>query len=153
MSYSDRIQTLMTKLYNVDFYAWTQEQANLLRAQKWEQVDIENLVEEIESLGRQERRELVNRLAVLLGHLLKWQFQPEKRGNSWLATIREQRRQATTLLQENPSLKPQLPEILQSAYEGGIDLAVRETDFDYETFPETCPYALQQILSADFLPE
>lgn len=143
----------MTTLYDSDFYAWTQEQSQLLRAQQWQQLDIENLVEEIESLGRQERRELTNRLAVLLGHLLKWQFQPEKRGNSWLATIREQRRQAITLLQENPSLKPQLAEILQTAYESGVDLAVRETDFAYETFQKTCPYALQQILSSDFLPE
>ena len=89
----------MSILYDADFYAWTQEQAKLLRQQKWESVDIANLIEEIETLGRQERRELKNRLGILLGHLLKWQYQPELRGNSWLATIREQRREVETLLQ------------------------------------------------------
>ena len=145
----------MNTLYEADFYAWTQEQAKLLRAQQWELVDIENLIEEIETLGRQERRELRNRLTVLLGHLLKWQFQPEKRSNSWLAPIREQRREVETLLQENPSLKSylaDLAEALQLGYQAGVDLAFRETELPYETFPEICPYALEQILSSEFLP-
>lgn len=145
-------QKTMNTLYEADFYAWTQEQAKLLRAQQWDLVDVENLIEEVETLGRQERRELRNRLTVLLGHLLKWQFQPEKRSNSWLATIREQRREVETLLQENPSLKSYLAEALQQGYQAGVDLAVRETDLPYETFPESCPYLLEQALSNEFLP-
>ncbi len=143
----------MRTLYNSDFYAWTQEQARLLKETKWDLVDVVNLIEEIETLGRQERRELRNRLGVLLGHLLKWQYQSENRSNSWLATIREQRRQIEMLLQESPSLQPYLEEALQTGYEDGIDLAVRETNLPYKTFPETCPYALRQVMDAQFLPE
>lgn len=76
------------KLYEADFYAWTQEQARLLRNQQWSQIDLPNLVEEIESLGKQQRQELRNRLSVLLGHLLKWEYQPQRRSRSWLATLR-----------------------------------------------------------------
>ena len=140
----------MKALYDADFHAWTQEQAKLLREHQWDLVDVANLIEEVETLGRQERRELRNRLTVLLGHLLKWHFQPQKQSNSWLATIREQRREVATLLQENPSLKAYLSEALQLAYQSGIDLAVRETELPYETFPEICPYILEQILSSGF---
>ena len=142
----------MSILYDSDFYAWTQEQAKFLREQKWELVDVANVVEEIESLGRQERKELRNRFGILLGHLLKWQYQPEHQGNSWQATIREQRRKIKTLLQESPSLQPHLTEVLQTGYENGLDLAVRETNLPYTTFPEVCPYTLQQALDIDFLP-
>lgn len=142
----------MSTLYDSDFYAWTQEQSKLLKAHQWEQLDVENLVEELESLGRQERRELVNRLAILLGHLLKWQYQPEKQGVSWQATIREQRRKVERLIQENPSLKSYLAEALQDAYEDGLDLAVRETGLPFTIFPASCPYTLEQALRSDFLP-
>jgi Domain of unknown function DUF29 len=142
----------MKALYDSDFYAWTQEQARLLKEQKWDLVDLENLVEEIESLGRQERRELKNRLGILLGHLLKWQFQPEQQSNSWKATIREQRRELETLLKDNPSLKPYLAEAIALAYQSGIDLAVRETGLPYEVFPDHCIYTIEQALNNDFLP-
>ena len=138
--------------YNTDFYAWTKEQAQSLKAGQWAQLDIENLVEEIESLGRQERQQLINRLGVLLGHLLKWQYQPNYRSHSWQATIREQRRRLRRLLEANPSLQPYLPEALQAGYEDGIDLAIQETNLPEETFPATCPYTLDQALDADFLP-
>ncbi len=95
-------------LYQTDFYGWTQEQVTLLKAQEWDRLDTVNLIEEIESLGRKERQELRNRLGVLLGHLLKWQFQPDKRSNSWLGTIREQRVQIRLLLQDSPRACHQL---------------------------------------------
>ena len=139
--------------YNTDFYAWTKEQAQSLKAGQWAQLDIENLVEEIESLGRQERQQLINRLGVLLGHLLKWQYQPNYRSHSWQATIREQRRRLLRLLEANPSLQPYLPEALQAGYEDGVDLAIQETNLPEETFPGTCPYTLDQALDADFLPD
>ncbi|NJM46678.1 MAG: DUF29 domain-containing protein [Alkalinema sp. RU_4_3] len=94
------------KQYDRDFYAWTQEMVVALRSGNWAALDIENLVEEVEALGRRERQELENRLAVLLGHLLKWDYQPEQRSNSWRATVREQRRRIDKLLRENLSLKP-----------------------------------------------
>lgn len=141
-----------SNLYETDFYAWTQEQAKLLQEKAWENLDIVNLVEEIESLGKQVRQELRNRLGILLGHLLKWQFQPNKRSKSWFFTLREQRREIGYLLDENPSLKPYLPEALQKAYLAGIDLAVRETSLNERVFPAECPYAIEQILDATFFP-
>ena len=139
-------------LYETDFYAWTQQQAKLLKIKAWGELDTANLIEEIESLGRKERQELRNRLGILLGHLLKWQYQPQYRSNSWLATIREQRRRLQDLLLENPSLQPYLIETLDRAYQDGVDLAVRETDLPYEVFPPSCIYMLEQVLNAQFLP-
>jgi len=140
-------------LYQTDFYGWTQEQAALLKAQQWEQLDTVNLIEEIESLGRKERQELRNRLGLLLGHLLKWQFQPDKRSNSWLSTIREQRVQIRLLLQDSPSLKPYLDEVFLAAYELGLALAIRETQLGEQVFPEECPYTPEQVMNPKFLPE
>lgn len=139
--------------YDTDFYAWTQQQAQLLRSGAWELLDIPNLVEEIESLGKQQRQELVNRLGVLLGHLLKWEFQPDRRSKSWFATIREQRRRVAKLLNQNPSLKPFYPEAVQEAFADGIDLVVRETPLNYADLPDTCPYVPEQILDPEFLPD
>lgn len=143
----------MNTLYNSDFYSWTKTQAQLLKEEKWETLDKLNLIEEIETLGRQERRELTNRLAFLLGHLLKWQYQPENRSNSWLATIREQRTQINRILADSPSLKSYLEEAFSLSYQDGINLAVKETNLPYETFPENCHYEITQILEPEFLPE
>jgi hypothetical protein len=143
----------MNTLYNSDFYSWTKTQAQLLKEEKWETLDKLNLIEEIETLGRQERRELTNRLALLLGHLLKWQHQPEKRSNSWLATIREQRTQINRILADSPSLKSYLEEAFSLSYQDGINLAVKETNLPYETFAENCHYEITQILEPEFLPE
>ncbi|BAY79737.1 hypothetical protein NIES25_62230 (plasmid) [Nostoc linckia NIES-25] len=139
-------------LYETDFYAWTQEQVSLLKNQEWEQLDTVNLIEEIETLGRRERQELRNRLGVLLGHLLKWQFQSEKRSNSWLGTIREQRVQIKLLLQDSPSLKPYLNEVFLTVYELGLALAIRETELDENVFSKLCPYTLDETLNPEFLP-
>lgn len=143
----------ISHLYETDFYAWTQEQVMQLKAQEWEQVDTVNLIEEIESLGRKERQELRNRLGILLGHLLKWQFQPDKRSNSWLGTIREQRVQIKLLLQDSPSLKPYLNEVFIDAYELGLALAIRETQLGEQVFPEECIYTSEQVMNPEFLPE
>ncbi|MFW5666740.1 MAG: DUF29 domain-containing protein [Coleofasciculus sp.] len=115
--------------YETDYYAWTQQQAQFLQQQQWNCLDIVNLVEEIESLGRQERRELRNRLGVLLAHLLKWQFQPQNRSRSWLATIREQRFQVRQLLAESPSLKPYLVEAIELAYHSAVNAIAAFPDF------------------------
>lgn len=111
-------------------------------------------------MGRRERQELRNRLSVLLGHLLKWHYQPEHRGNSWQATIREQRTQVQLVLSDNSSLKPYLVEALalakplpwRIAYQLGQDLAVQDTGLDYSTFPTDCPCTLAQILDQSFFP-
>ena len=139
-------------LYEIDFYQWTQQQANFLRHQQWHDLDLSNLIEEIESLGRNERQELRNRLSILIGHLLKWEYQPGKRSRSWLATIRIQRRDILKLLNENPSLKSQLEILNSEAYENGRDLASGETNLPFSTFPEQCNYSLDEIVKDSFLP-
>lgn len=137
-------------LYETDFYAWTQQQATLLRSQQWSHIDLPNLIEEIESLGKQQRQELRSRLSVLIGHLLKWEYQPQHRGR--LATLRVQRRDTLRLLKDNPSLQPDLDHALQEAYENAKDLAMGETDLPEQTFPIDCSYSLTEILDDRFYP-
>lgn len=146
------IQSPPVNLYDQDFYAWTQSQAQFLRDSDWEQLDIQNLAEEIEALGRRERQEWGSRLGVLLGHLLKWEFQPKHQTKSWHATIREQRRKIRKLLEDNPSLKPYLSQVCNDAYEDGLDLVIRETPLEYQQLPQDCPYPIEQVLADSFLP-
>lgn len=127
--------------------------AEALRSSQWDGLDVGNLVEEIESLGRRERQELENRLAVLLGHLLKWQYQPTERSNSWRATIREQRRRISRLLMDSPSLKSHRSTDLLYAYFNGLDLAIQETNLPDETFPSDCPYEFERAIDPDFFPD
>lgn len=138
------------RLYETDFYGWLMQQSHVLKTGEFQQLDIANLVEELQSLGKQQRQELRNRLGVLLGHFLKWQFQPEKRSKSWRATIREQRREILRLMKENPSLKPYLEEAMLYGYQSGLDLVVRETPLDYPDLPEDCIYSLEQVGDANF---
>lgn len=139
-------------LYKIDFYAWTQEQAALLHKHQWNKLDLPNLIEEIEALGKQQRQELRNRLSVLIEHLLKWEYQSQRRSRSWLTTIRIQRLDIPELLEENPSLKPYLEEVLQKAYRRGVALAIGATDLLERTFPQDCPYRLTEILDDYFYP-
>jgi Domain of unknown function DUF29 len=141
---------MQSNLYELDFYAWTVEQSKLLKEGDLQNLDIINLVEEVESLGKQQRQELRNRLGVLMGHLLKWNYQPEKRSKSWRVTIREQRREISIHLKENPSLKPYLEEAIALAYESALDLVVRETPLDYPDLPANCPYSLDQLFDPEF---
>ncbi len=134
----------------VDFYAWTQEQAKLLRSGKLHQIDWQNIAEEIEDMGRSEKRQLESRLEVLVMRLLKWQFQPNLRSRSWELTIKEQRLRLEKLLAENPSLKPSLDDSLEKIYPLATLSAEKETGLS--SFPETCPYKLTEILSLEFLP-
>lgn len=143
---------MSNSLYERDFYAWTNEQAALLRAGDFAAADLANIIEEIESMGRRERNELTNRLAVLLMHLLKWETQPERRGRSWVLTIKEQRRQVARILKQNPSLRPQLPEILADAYGDAVLRAAREMDCDEATLPAESPWTFDQAVSAELLP-
>ena len=139
-------------LYDTDFYAWTQKQVQLLRQRDLENLDIENLIEEIESLGKQEKRELVNRLKILIGHLLKWEYQPTHRSRSWIRTIREQRNEIKKIIKENPSLKPFLNDAIQEAYLSGVDLAIDETGIEIDTFPKNNPYSWEEIENQNFFP-
>ncbi len=140
-------------LYETDFFAWTQRQAEHLRLEEFEKIDWNNLLKEVEDMGRSTQRELSNRLIVLLSHLLKWHFQPENRGTSWRATITVQRKDIARLLRKNPSLHPQVDEFVSEVYESALQIAWGQTGLDYITFPVACPYAVAQILDEAFWPE
>jgi hypothetical protein len=144
---------MTAELYEQDFYAWTNQQAGLLRAGKLSEADIQNIAEEIESMGRTEKRELVSRLAILLLHLLKWQYQPDRRGASWQATIRVQRRDLRRHLADNPSLKGKLAEAIADAYGNAVIEAGGDTGFPESIFPSACPWTFEQIMADDFWPE
>ena len=138
--------------YEQDFYAWTQKQAQLLRLGDLQGLDLQNLAEEIESLGKQQKQELRNRFGVLIGHLLKWEYQPQLRGKSWRITIDLQRDEICELVNENPSLKPYLEEAIAKSYKQAIALVVKETPLDKHDLPSQCPYSFDQVLDQDFYP-
>lgn len=138
--------------YEKDFYAWTAHSAELLRHRQFDEIDIENIAEEIESMGKSARRELINRFAVLLAHLLKWKFQPERRSNSWKNTIEEQRDEILELIEDSPSLKYELNEKIERAYKRAILIASTETGMTKETFPKACPFSLDDSVNFNFLP-
>ena len=139
--------------YDLDFYAWAQEQAALLRAGKFSITDVEIIAEEIESIGRGEKRVLVNRLTVLLSHLLKWKFRPGMRGVSWEATIKAQRLRIDRHLKDNPSLKSKLTEAVADAYNVAIIEAAAETGLAESDFPAACPWAFDQMMKEEFWPD
>lgn len=144
----------MKSNYDTDFYEWTQHQAAALAAGHFSELDLANLAEEIESLGRSDRRQLGSRLEVLLMHLLKWLYQPEIRetGHSWESTIIEQRGRIEDLLADSPSLRRQVPDLVARHYTRARRLAHGETRLSLETFPKTCPWTVEQILDDDFWP-
>ena len=141
------------ELYERDFYAWTQTTAALIRAEKWYDLDREALAEEVESLGKNQHRELGSRLDILVMHLLKWRSQPSERSGSWRSTIRTQRRELRRLLQQNPSLHPLRASVIADGYADARLEASDETGLPLATFPETCPWTAAQVLDADFWPE
>jgi hypothetical protein len=138
--------------YEEDFYAWTVEQSRLLRSGDLAAVDAANVAEEIESMGRSDRRELKSRLVVLVMHLLKWRHQPGARSRSWSATIDEQRLQIDGILSESPSLRPAVATMLIEAHTIARARAIAETGLADDAFPEDCPFAADDVLSRAFLP-
>ncbi|MBM3224798.1 MAG: DUF29 domain-containing protein [Candidatus Tectomicrobia bacterium] len=143
------------ELYNADFYTWCLTTAALMREGKWYDIDLESMAEEVESVGRSQKRELESRLEVLMMHLLKWGYQPERRDSSprWYDTILEQRSQLARLLRDNPSLRPQIPTLLTEGYADARRRAVGETPLDMAIFPQACPWTAEQVCHADFWPE
>ncbi len=137
---------------NDDFALWAAEQAAIMRAGKLDRLDIENVAGELDYLGNSQENEIENRLNVLIAHLLKWQFQPGKRGNSWKALILEQRTQITRVLRRSPSLKGHPGRVLDEEYLIGKLKASGKTKLSEATFPKTCPYTVEQILDLSFYP-
>jgi hypothetical protein len=144
----------MTKpLYDSDFYQWTQTQAAALRAKDIKALDLEHMAEEIDSLGKRDRRAVESYLEVILLHLLKWAYQSERRGRSWKKSLLQSRRRLARLLRDNPSLANQVPGFLDEGYPHARRLAAVETSLPLTMFPATCPWAGEQVLNEDFWPE
>ena len=138
--------------YNSDFYSWTQQQAQLLRQGAWSQLDLENLIEEIANMGKSQRDATASHLLIVMMHLLKWQYQPQRRSSSWRDSIVNGRIQIEDLLDNNPSLKPQVQGLIESRYVKARRYASRETALPLSTFPAQCPFSNEQIIS-DWWPE
>jgi hypothetical protein len=136
--------------YERDFYSWLMEQARHLREGRFEALDCDNLAEEIESLGREQFNKLVSALRVLMAHVLKWDHQPSLRSRSWILSIQEQRLEIADVLSDNPSLKPRIDEALARAYRRARIEAAKETGSDEDSFPATCPYAFDELISRTF---
>lgn len=142
-------------LYEKDFYAWTQEQVKLLKDNSLNKLDIQHLIEEVADMGKHEKRELSNRLTVLLSHLLKWKCQPNYiNKKSWLYTIKEQRKQIKYHLEDNPSLKnhEHMHTTLLRSYDAAIYEAAKETGLEDSSFPASCEWTIDQILDDNFFP-
>ena len=143
----------MNTRYETDVVAWANEQAALIRAGRFDQLDLSHIAEEIEDVGKSEQRELASRMAVLLAHLLKWKFQSAYRSKSWELTIRNQRVAIAKRIKRTPSLQPMLsdPEWVEEMWGDALDQATQETGLD--TFPESCSWAMSDVLADGWLPE
>ena len=146
------MSTPSPSLYEQDFYSWSLHQTQLLREKKFNQVDWDNVIEEIEDLGRSEYRAVVSAIEQLTLHLLKWQFQPRRRSASWKHSIDKQRIQLERLLEDNPGLKNRRDEMIAKGYKYGRKGAIKETNLSSIVFPETCPYHWNQLLDDQFFP-
>lgn len=140
-------------LYEADFNSWLEETAKLLREGKFEGLDVENLVEEIEGMSRSEKDALESNLRVLLMHLLKWKYQVARRSNSWLYTIREHRKRIQKALEKSPSLKPYLENVFLESYQDARELAADETGLNISSFPKDCPFARAEVVNTEYLPD
>jgi hypothetical protein len=158
MSVEDVVSTKTLKppdasLYDQDFATWTSETARLLRAHRFDQIDVEHVAEEIEDIGKREKRELRSRLSVLILHLLKWRYQPEKRSPGWQSTIITQRVELEQLFEDSPSLRRTIAASAAKIYPDAVEAACLETALPPSTFPRECPFSGDQILDRKFLPE
>ncbi|MEH2438232.1 MAG: DUF29 domain-containing protein [Nostoc sp.] len=140
-------------LYDTDYLQWIETTVEKLQSHDYVNVDWENLIEEISDMGRSERRSLKSNLIVILVHLLKWQFQPEKRSGSWEGSIIEHRRRVKEALDDSPSLKSYLESVFGECYPQAVKQAKAETGLLVESFPLVCPYQLPEVTDDEFLPE
>lgn len=140
-------------LYEQDFYLWTQATAQVLKNHQWEELDLQKLIEEVESMGRAEKNALKSNLIVVLLHLLKYAYQPSRRSDSWTNSITEHRIRIDVEIESSPSLKPYMQEVYDSCYGKARRLAANETNLPLSTFPVESPWTLKQVLDFAFLPE
>lgn len=142
----------LQSLYDSDFNLWIQKHILLLKEARFNEIDTAHLVEELEDMGKRDKRELKNRLLVLIAHLLKWQYQAEGRGTSWESSINEQRRQLLLLLKDMPSLKNSMDSAIMEIYADAVDWASDETKMPQTVFPAQCLFTQEQLLDKKFYP-
>jgi hypothetical protein len=142
----------LAALYDRDFYAWSQRASELLRKGCFAEADVEHVAEEIEDMGIERKHSLKSQTRRLLWHLLKWQFQPERRSRSWRVSITNARVEISDILEENPSLGPSTHDLPGAVYRQAVNLAVEETGLARKVFPEGCPYSFDQMMEDNFLP-
>ena len=140
-------------LYDQDFYAWLGNNAHLLREGRLNAIDAMHLAEELEDMGRSQKRAIASHLRVLLSHLLKWRYQPARRSVSWRLSIRNARDQIEAIVDDSPSLRRELPEVLSREYEKARKYAADETELPLETFPVQTPFLMEQVFDDDYLPD
>ncbi len=143
----------MSEKYSTDFNLWIDQTAQLLRERRWHEIDLPNLIQEVENLGKSERRGIASQLTRLLLHLLKWQYQPQLRTDSWLDSITDARTQIELAIEDSPSLSNYPAEQLEKSYQRARLQAARQTKMNVSVFPEICPYSLELVLAEDWLPE
>ncbi|GAB4298376.1 MAG: DUF29 domain-containing protein [Oscillatoriaceae cyanobacterium] len=139
-------------LYDTDYYLWLQHNLELIRLGKFSEVDWTHLLEEIEDMGKSEKRAITSNLRILLMHLLKYQYQSDNQTNSWLFTIREHRKRLLELLKMSPSLKSYYLDVFADCYQDARELAADETGLPINTFPEMSPFTPEDAINPDFLP-
>lgn len=143
----------MSKKYSDDFSSWINQTAQLLRERRWDEIDVLNLIAEVEDLGKSERRGIASQLTRLLLHLLKWQYQPQRRSDSWLDSITDARTQIELAIEDSPSLKYYPTEQLEESYQRARRQAAKQTNMAISVFPDACPYSLELVLTEDWLPQ
>jgi len=150
----------LEKLYEADFYTWIFRNIELLKQRRFSKIDVDILIDELESMAKRDKRELLSHFIILLAHLLKWQFQLKllteqwqtRQGGSWRGSIMEQRLQIVKQLKESPSLKNYLAEAVEKAYPDAVKIAMQETQLSKDTFPKMCSYSIEQLLDENFYP-
>ena len=143
----------MIPKHDEDFYGWAMANAALLKQGKYKEADMDMIIEELEEMGGSNENQLINRLGVLIAHLLKWQFQSELRGRSWEGTIEEQRHKIKRLVKKNPSLKTKISEAVEEAFSDSKSIIKKDTPLDLKLLPAECPYTFEQIVDDDFYPQ
>jgi hypothetical protein len=143
---------IVSATYTADFNLWIQRTAQLLRERRWHEIDLEHLIEEVEDLGKSERRSIASQLTRLLLHLLKWQYQPQRRTDSWLDSITDARTQIELAIADSPSLKNYLAEVIEQSYQRSRRQAAKQTEMSISVFPEECPYSVELVLEEDWFP-
>ncbi|MEG3438466.1 DUF29 domain-containing protein [Pannus brasiliensis CCIBt3594] len=143
----------MSETYLADFNSWVTQTTRLLRESRWHEIDVTHLIEEVENFGKSERRAIASQLTRLLRHLLKWQYQPQRRSDSWLDSITDARTQIELVIEDSPSLRSYPAEQLEESYQRARRQAASQTGMEISVFPDVCPYSPELVLAEDWLLE